>query len=433
MAAYYRVAMWTDVIPALNLALIWLLGLTCAFIFLNQSRVSKTLARLKYPLLFLLLVTLFIRLVPLLLLPVGAGYDIESFHLVGNAFLNGEEIYTSAARGRHPYLPLHLYLIGFLTHLSRITPLPFVVWIKLPAVIADLLITAVIYDVFRRWHETESAAAFWALLYALNPISVLVTSYHGQFDSLPVLLLLLSWFTWHFGRQITKSAVFSGFSILYKTWPIIFLPVIFIRLPDNRRRLTYILISIGIPVAFTAAYVLIMDSNPVPMLRRALTHSGVPGYWGLSALIYVPGGFWLDSEAVVAAILPYQRVILLLAGLFALWWTRRQSALDALLTILLTIFLVTFGMGIQWLLWPVAFAIVAREERWLKWYTIMGTLMMFIHLYGLHLYPWARQLFEPPVADALIRISFLPVWIVVLLWTINRLRRVNESVVALPS
>ena len=433
MAAYYRVAMWTDVIPALNLALIWLLGLTCAFIFLNQSRVSKTLARLKYPLLFLLLVALFIRLVPLLLLPVGAGYDIESFHLVGNAFLNGEEIYTSAARGRHPYLPLHLYLIGFLTHLSRITPLPFVVWIKLPAVIADLLITAVIYDVFRRWHETESAAAFWALLYALNPISVLVTSYHGQFDSLPVLLLLFSWFTWHFGRQITKSAVFSGFSILYKTWPIIFLPVIFIRLPDNRRRLTYILISIGIPVAFTAAYVLIMDSNPVPMLRRALTHSGVPGYWGLSALIYVPGGFWLDSEAVVAAILPYQRVILLLAGLFALWWTRRQSALDALLTILLTIFSVTFGMGIQWLLWPVAFAIVAREERWLKWYTIMGTLMMFIHLYGLHLYPWARQIFEPAVADALIRISFLPVWIVILLWTINRLRRANESLVALPS
>jgi len=423
--------MWTDVIPALNFALMWLLGLTCAFVLLNQSRVSKTLGRLRYPLLFLLLAALLVRLIPVLLLPVGAGYDIDSFHLVGNAFLNGEEVYTSAARGRHPYLPLHMYLIGLLTYLSRITPLPFVSWIKLPAVIADLLITAVIYEVFRRWHETEEAAVYWALLYALNPISVLVTAYHGQFDSIPVLLLLLSWFVWHFGRHITRSAVLLGFSILYKTWPIIFLPVIFIRLPDNRRRLTYSLISIGIPVVFTAAYVLIMASNPLPMLRRALTHSGVPGYWGLSALIYVPGGIWFDSEAVVAAILPFQRVILILAGIFALWWTRHQNALDALLTVLLTIFSVTIGMGIQWLLWPVAFAVVARDQRWLKWYTLMGTLMMFVHLYGLHLYPWAGQLFEPRLADALIRISFLPVWIVVLFWTINRLQRANKPLIEL--
>jgi hypothetical protein len=53
----------------------------------------------------------------------------------------------------------------------------------------------------------------------------------------------------------------------------------------------------------------------------------------------------------------------------------------------------------------------------------MGTMMLFVHLYGLHLYPWARQIFEPPTADALIRISFLPTWIVVLLWTISRFRR----------
>jgi hypothetical protein len=424
--------MWSDVIPVLNLALIWLIVLVFAFTLLDQNRVSSRLAHLKHPLLFLLLVALIARLLPVLLLPVGAGYDIDSFRLVGDAFLNGEEVYTSAAKGRHPYLPLHLYLIGLTTYLSRLTPLPFVTWVKIPAVIADLLITAVVYKVFRRWEESEPVAAYWALLYALNPISVLVSAYHGQFDSIPVLLLLLSWFTWHFGRYVSRSAVFLGFSILYKTWPVLFLPVIFIRLPDNRRRLVYILISIGIPVLFTTAYVIIMDSNPVPMLRRALTHAGVPGYWGLSALLYVPGGFWINSERIVAAILPFQRILLLLAGLFSLWWTRRQSALDALLTIMLSIFSVTLGLGIQWLLWPVAFAIVAREKRWLKWYTLMSTLMLFVHLYGLHLYPWARQIFEPPAADALIRISFLPAWVVVLSWTFSRLRRA-KNLTTLPS
>ncbi len=183
------------------------------------------------------------------------------------------------------------------------------------------------------------------------------------------------------------------------------------------------MISLGIPIVFTSAYMLIYNSNPMPMLRRAFTHSGVPGYWGLSALLYVPGSLWFDPEQVLQLILPLPKRYLTPGWcLLTLWWTRRQNALDALLTIMLAIFSVTLGMGIQWLIWPVAFAIVAREERWLKWYTISGTFMMFVHLYGLHLYPWANQLFEPQIAEAIIRGSAIPAWIVVLLWTINRLR-----------
>jgi len=415
--------MWPNIIPALNLALVWLLGLTLAFVLVSQSRVSHYLARLKHPLLFLVLVALLARLLPLLLLPVGAGYDIDSFKLVSDAFLNGEEVYTSTARGRHPYLPLQMYIIGTTTFLSRVTPLPFITWLKLPSVLADLFITAIIFKVFRRWGESETTAVFWALLYALNPISVLVSTYHGQFDSIPTLLLLLAWYTWNFGRHVKRSAALLGFAILDKTWPALFLPVIFIRLPDHRRRLIYTLISISIPVLFTGAYVLIYDSDPVPMLRRALTHAGVPGYWGLSALLYTPGSAWFDPEQILQGILPLQRGVLLLAALFTLWWTRRQNALDALLTIMLAIFTVTLGMGIQWLIWPLAFAIVAKEQHWLKWFTIAGAFMMFVHLYGLHLYPWANQIFEPQIAAAIIRSSALPAWIVVLLWTFSRLQR----------
>ena len=424
VAARPELDMWSAVVPALILSLLWLIAISIAFLLTRERFISKSLARFNHPLLLLLLVALIVRLVPLLLLPVGAAYDVESFRLVGEALLKGEEVYSSAAAGRHPYFPLQMVAVGASTYLSRTTPLPFIIWLKLPAVLADLLICLVIYKIFQKWGKSETTSLYWALLYALNPISVLVSAYHGQFDAIPVLLLLSAWYSFHFGRRIVRSAVLLGFAILNKTWPIVFLPVTFIRLPNYRQRFGYALLSLSIPVLFTTAYILWFDADPAPILRRTLTHSGVPGYWGFSTLIYLPGSLFFNPDQVLKLILPLQRVLLLLAGLIVLWWTRREDALNALLTIMLTVFTIMLGMGLQWLLWPIAFAVLAREERWLKWYTIMGTLMMLVHLYGLHLYPSFNQLLEPQTAAMTLRLVSLPVWLTVLLWTLSRLRKI---------
>lgn len=418
--------MWTAVQPASALAALWLVGITIGFLLSKERHVVALLGNSKHALLVILLVTLLVRLVPTLLLPVGATYDIESFRLVGEALLNGEDIYRSAAAGRHPYLPLQLYWIGFATWLSHTSVLPFVIWIKLQAVLADMCVVAVIFKAFRHWNAKPSTSAYFALLYAINPVPILVSGYHGQFDSIPVLLLLLAWYGWHFGRRLLRSALALGFAILSKSWPVVFLPVVFIRISTWRSRLVYSTISLAIPVLFTAGYLIIFDADPTPILRRSLTHAGVPGYWGLSTLIHIPGGLVFDSEGFLANLLPFQRYFLLAVGLFTLWWTRKQDALNALLTIILTIFAAMLGMGLQWLLWPVAFAVLAHETRWLKWYSVMGGIMMFVHLYGLHLYPWLRELLDSDASTIALRLASLPVWMVILLWAIRRLRGASK-------
>lgn len=419
--------MWSAVVPALFFSLVWLLGLTLAFTLLNEAFVGRTLVKLKYPLLFLGALAFIVRLVPMILLPVGANYDIESFQLVGNALLNGEEVYTSAARGRHPYLPLQMYAVGAATYLNLHTAVPFILWIKLPAVLADVLITLIVYSAVRRWLRNDTAALYGALLYALNPIAVMVSAYHGQFDSVSVLLLLMAWYTWFFGAQIKKSASFLGFAILNKSWPIVFFPVAFIRLSNHRQRLIYTLLTFSIPVIFTAGYVIAFSSDPTPMLRRALTHSGVPGYWGASLIIYFLGQPFFDPEKLWPTALWIQRILILLTGIATLWWTRHQSALDALLTIILSIFAITLGLGIQWLLWPIAFAIVNQEQNRLKWYTLAGAFLIFTHLYGLHMYPWAKELWGTTQADFLLRVASLPVWIITVQWAISKLRQVKPT------
>ncbi len=422
--------MWSSVIPATSWALVWLIIVTLLFILtaIEPDVVGVNwLAERQRPLLWLLLIALFVRLLPLLLLPVGARYDIESFRLVATALLHGEDVYTSAALGRHPYLPLQMYVIGAAWWAALNSRIPFPIWIKLVPVFADIGLTALIFVVYRRWGQVGKTAVIFALLYALNPISLLTSAYHGQFDSVTLLLLGLSWATWHFGRQINKSALLLGLSILNKTWPIVFLPIVLIRLHDNRKRLQYILVTFALVGVFIAAYLIIFQASPMPMLQWAFLHTGVANFWGLSAFLDVVGT-WLTGLAPIADFYFQQRRIwLLLMGLLLLWWTRKQSALDALLTIILGEFAVTVGLGIQWLLWVVPFALLAGEKRWLTWYSLAALILLFAQLYGIHLYPWAYTFWEEALGTMLIKMASLPAWIIVVIWLFTRVKNVNTA------
>lgn len=412
--------MWLNTIPATNWALGWFLLCTVVF-YWGQPWLQRRLPTQKAAALrWLIGLTLVVRLIPIVLLPVGAGYDIESFLLVGRALLAGQEVYTSEAIWRHPYLPMQMYLIGAAWWAAQHTFVPFIVWIKLPALLADLGITAVIFHTTSYQNPSETAQHH-ALLYALNPISLLVTAYHGQFDAVAALLLLLAWYFYQF-EQHNRAAIALGFAILNKTWPVVFLPIAFIRLTSWRSKLGYTLIAIAIPVTFTLLYILAFAADPTPMLQRALTHAGVAGYWGYSAIIAVAARFVGTLQPVYDTLLVLQRPLLLLTGLITLWHTRHETALNALVTIILTEFAISVGMGIQWLLWLVPFAILCGDIWWLRLYCLTGSLFLLGQLYGLHMYPWAIQLLGQETGDVFIRLSSIPAWVTVMLWAWHRLR-----------
>jgi hypothetical protein len=411
--------MWTDPRQATAWAFGWLLLVAALFILTSQPRRfhSSRLAALSLP--SLLLIAWLARLVPAVLLPVGAGYDIESFRLVTDALLGGREVYTSVL-GRHPYLPFQMYIMGGMAALTNATGLPYVIAIKMPALLADVALTGVVYLAVKRKTNRESAT-YRALLYALNPVSVLVTVYHGQFEAITLLLAALAWWAWDEGRR-WRSAVALGFAVLNKTWPVILLPLFFIRLPSWRARAVYGLISLGIPALFVIGYLLYFDADPMPMLRRALTHRGVAGYWGPGAVLSSLAQTLPELQPLVDGLFGLRNGLLAAAVLFALWWTRREPVLEAIVTTLLALLAVTVGFGIQWLLWIVPFALLAGEDLWLKRYSLAGALMLTVHLYGLHLYPWLNEWLTPATANWVIRLSALPVWIIVVLWMAERLR-----------
>jgi hypothetical protein len=327
-----------------------------------------------------------------------------------------------------------MYWIGFALWLARQSGLAFVVLLKIAPVLADVVITGLIFLAARRARLSDAAAATLALLFALNPISILVSAYHGQFDAVTLALLLASWYIWQWRRRPYLAALLLGFAILNKTWPAIFLPVFWLRLQNWRQRLIFPLIALAVPMLFTVGYVQLFDSDARPMLQRALAHSGVPGYWGLSAVFAVVD----DAVPRLAFLTPLQltfnRWLLLVFGAIAFWIQRRESMLTIITTLILVVLAVNSGMGLQWLLWVVPFALLDGNLRWLRAYTVVSTAFLLLQYYGFHLYPWLYRILPPEGVDLALRLSSLPVWLTIVAWTATRLLKseVPKSATAEP-
>lgn len=426
--------MWRNIIDSTNAMFGWLLTVTTIYFLLptllkKQSSLIYNLSRTQQ-ILFIIFSAVIVRLVPIILLPVGAGYDIQSFRLVGEALLNGQDVYTSAAVGRHPYLPFQMYWIGLALKLHLETDIPFVIYIKILPAVFDILITTLIFQIAYLQKKSVLDGMLWALLFAFNPISVLVTAYHGQFDAISVFGIVFAWYLAENKQKTLLPALALGFAILNKTWPIVFIPVILIRNLNLKYWLVYGIITFGVPVLFTVVYIEVLNTDPTPMLRRALTHTGPDGYWGWSAILTILKNQRTEFEAIYNFLVAIRRWLILTAGLFTLWWTWKETALTALTTIILAVFTVSAGMGMQWLLWLIPLAILDEDHQWLRLYSFTGMIYLLVHLYGLHMYPWLYELFSPETADIILRLGPIPAWLTVTAWTITRIAKTRSPKLA---
>jgi hypothetical protein len=379
-----------------------------------------------------LLIALLARLIPAALLPRGAEYDIDSFRRVAETMLKGGTVYDSPlVAGRHPYLPFQLYFVWGAGYVSTVSKLPFVFVVKLPSIVADAVLAVLIFKIALNFGKTLAAAFSMALLYALNPIAILVSAYHGQFDGETVLLLVLAWYFWHFskqdGRRLGYSALTLGLAILNKSWPALFLPIVLIRVRSAKQRVAYALIALATPAVLTFLYLVIFHETPYPLLRRALTHAGVPGWWGASALVSLTWRFTGKGQDILSWLAQNGRWLVFVGAVFVYWVTRRQRAMDALLTLLLVLYVLTSGFGLQWALWVVPLAILVGDQRRLDLYTLAALLYMLPAYYGYHLDPLLLRWLSFEQVSVVLIACAIPVWLVCVWWALCRLREARRD------
>ena len=87
----------------------------------------------------------------------------------------------------YPYPPLWVWIEAGAEWLARHTAVPFPLAIKAPVLLADALIAVLLA---RTAPSDRAPARMAGWIYAFHPVALLVAGFHGQFDSVALLLLL---------------------------------------------------------------------------------------------------------------------------------------------------------------------------------------------------------------------------------------------------
>ena len=252
----------------------------------------------------------------------------------------------------YPYPPLWIWIEAGSEWLARATGTSFAVVVKLPVLLADLGIVIVL----ARWAGDVRVAQRASWLFALHPVSILVTSFHGQFDSLMLFFVLLS-LRFQQSERPDASALSLSAAIATKSFPVLLLPL-FVVGPRPSRVFRVVLLT-TMPVLLMLVPYAVADL--AALARELLGYGGIADFGWIGAwraVRWLTTGSLARSEAAHwPASIPAAKALFLVAYLVGLWaiatrrlrWTPPQATLGAFLA-----FLAFYGaISAQYLLWPV--------------------------------------------------------------------------------
>jgi uncharacterized membrane protein len=303
------------------------------------------------------LLALALRLVPILVAD-RVVVDVERYQRVGRHLLDVSPNPYETKR-LYPYPPLWAPFEAGAEWLSRHGVGSFPINVKLPVLFADLLIVIALVAAGRAGRAPPAAA--W--IYAAHPVSVLVTGFHGQFDSIALLFVLLALDALARGRR-DASALLLAAAIGTKSFPVLLVPFLaFAGAATWPRALRFAILALA-PVALVLLPFAIAD---LPALRRELlAYSGIADFGWTG---FVRGVTWLAtgdlarSEARFWPVASMASKVLFLAAWGAVILATRRGWLAltparACLTTFVAFNVFYGALSAQYLLWVVPLAVL---------------------------------------------------------------------------
>jgi len=266
-------------------------------------------------------------------------------------------------------------LDGWLEHMAYIPSPLFLTCIKLPMMVADVLIAILLYRAsIEILSLPQGDALKLASLWLFNPFVIFISSCWGMFDAIPALLTLCSFYLLA-KKRFRLSALMLALAFACKLYPILILPfwLLYLRHQGKRPALEYLTIFVATSLAIMLPDVQIIQKPIAPLLDPRVKPTMPVGFgltfWSFCLLFY-------DGEPPEALILGVAISSIILFGVIYLatlylalrgqWMRRGQDAhllsLHALLG-LLPPFISYRVVCEQWLIWPLSLLILRNEGR----------------------------------------------------------------------
>ena len=239
---------------------------------------------------------------------------------------------------------------------------PFARIIRAPGIVADVLAVLVLLWLRRR----TGRPAWWVLgLFAVSPVSFMVSGFHGNVDSLVPLFLLLAGAAC-VGGEAALCGLCIGLACQVKVIPVLLAPVFFFHWlhRGGARAFTATAAVTGI-----LGWLLPLLAIPGVFLKNVLGYSSIWGVWGITYLLRLTDAPALRGIAF-STLTPAQAAVatglkvLVIGAVLALAWRRRTAdVLTTLALAWLVFFVFAPGFGAQYLVWPAPFFLYL-SARW---------------------------------------------------------------------
>lgn len=385
------------------------------YLMAGMCSVRKTLLHLRGPrssLWFLVIVAFVLRVV-VAFLTSGADYDIASYHIQAQTVLNHQNVY--AVTDRYPYPPLWIWFVALAQWTTAIKWISFGWLVKSPGILGDCLTVVLL----RRY---KSGAA--ALFYAVNPVSIIITAGHGQFDGLVLALVVASWALWRTQPNLQRpwAALALGGAIALKGYPILLLPALLIGVPSNKQRARLTLWALAPLVGITLFYIALFGLEPT-MVSNILGYKSFP-YFGWAPYVYVLlHNLWLSGYLALEPWLSWSARVLVLTVPLVLVYKLQKRPLEQLwLATFLTFYALAPGLAAQYLLWVLPLLALVNLKKGL-WYSVLAfpLLVCFYLNSSPEAVPWGQRLATIVPASAWLGYYLLLnlVWWLYCLWLIR--------------
>jgi Gpi18-like mannosyltransferase len=294
--------------------------------------------------------------------------DVVTFYHFGKA-LNEKGLewtYRHSMYFNHP--PLIAYYLQAIYRVNqqpffRDSGLLFPLLLRFPGIIADF-ITVVALCLFTA-PCAQARIPKWALaLFALSPVSLMVSGFHGNTDPVMVMFLVLASLFCFRGKPMW-CGLFFALSCQIKVIPLVLLPIFFFFWVARRRAVSF---SLPFILALLVLWVEPLLKFPTLFARNVLCYGSYWGIWGITYWLRVTNlsmfrepAFFYEISATENIVVTVLKLIIIVSILMLAWRRRKLSEralLDSVAYAWIMFFVFAPAVCAQYMVWLAPFALL---------------------------------------------------------------------------